>query len=143
MHLSSYSDYSLRVLMFTALALPERVTIDVVSNAFQVSRNHLVKVVQNLAKLGYLATRRGMGGGFSLASSANEIRIGSLLRKTEVCLDVVECFDAETNRCRLTPVCELKHALFKAQKAFFDVLDEYTLADLVEKRTAMRQVLEL
>lgn len=129
--------------MFTALASPERVTIDSVAKAFQVSRNHLVKVVQNLAKLGYLATRRGAGGGFSLAFEPGEIQIGSLLRKTELCLDVVECFDATTNRCRLTPVCELKRALKTAQKAFFDVLDEYTLADLVEKRTAMRQVLEL
>lgn len=143
MRLSTYSDYSLRVLIFSALAMPELVTIDSVSHAFHVSRNHLVKVVQNLGKHGYLSTRRGSGGGFSLAIKPDEIRIGSLVRKTETCLDLVECFDAERNRCRLTPVCELKGVLLRAQKAFLDVLDSYTLADLIKKQSAIKRVLGL
>lgn len=143
MRLSTYSDYSLRVLIFSALAMPQLVTIDSVSHAFQVSRNHLVKVVQNLGKLGYISTRRGSQGGFSLAVKPEEIRIGSLVRRTETCLDLVECFDAESNQCRLTPVCELKVVLFKAQKAFLDVLDAYTLADLIAKKSTMKRVLGL
>ena len=143
MRLSTYSDYSLRVLIFSALAMPQRVTIDSVSHAFQVSRNHLVKVVQNLGKLGYLSTRRGSRGGFSLAVKPEEIQIGSLVRRTETCLDLVECFDAESNQCRLTPVCELKVVLCRAQKAFLDVLDAYTLADLITKKSTMKRVLGL
>src|SRR5687767_12635434 len=131
MRLSDFTDYSLRVLMYSALTFPEPTTIDQVSQAFRISRHHLVKVVHHLGKLGYLKTRRGIGGGFTLAKVPEEIQIGRLVRRTETTLTLVECFDPETNQCRLTGTCRLKGVLAEAQGAFFETLDKYSLADLI------------
>ena len=129
MHLSLFSDYSLRVLMFAAVK-GGAFQLDEVTAAYGISRNHLAKVVQSLSKLGYLDTRRGRGGGIQLRCSPADIRIGKLVRETEGQPAIVECFDAATNTCRLNGSCRLKGALARATNAFFDSLDEHTLSDL-------------
>ncbi len=142
MHLSLFSDYSLRVLMFAALK-GEVFQVDEVTAAYGISRNHLVKVVHNLSKLGYLDTRRGRGGGIRLGRPPEEIRIGKLVRETERQPVVVECFDMATNTCRLAGSCRLKGVLGEALNAFYERLDRQTLADLVKgsHRGAMSKVL--
>ena len=104
MHLSLFSDYSLRVLIYAALK-KSAFQLNEVTAAFGISRHHLGKVVHNLSKLGYLHTRRGRGGGIELARLPETIRIGTLVRATESHTVLVECFDAATNTCRISSCC--------------------------------------
>ena len=129
MHLSLFSDYSLRVLMFATLK-GESFLLDEVTTAYGISRNHLAKVVHNLAKLGYLETQRGRGGGISLVRPADEIRIGKLVKETENQPVLVECFDPATNTCPINGCCLLKGILAESMAAFYASLDRYTLKDL-------------
>ncbi len=142
MKLSLFSDYSLRVLMFAAVK-GEVFQLEEVATAFDISKHHVAKIVQDLSKLGYLDTRRGRGGGVQLARLPEDIRIGKLVRETEDQLIMVECFDPATNRCRLDGCCKLKAALAKARKAFYDSLDAHTLSSLVSgpQRSRMMQVM--
>jgi Rrf2 family nitric oxide-sensitive transcriptional repressor len=143
MRISVYSDYSIRVLMQAALRQPERVTVDEVAETFGISRHHLVKVVHDLGRCGYLETRRGIGGGFTLARPPEEIRLGDIVRLGEESETVIDCMDRNTHVCRLLSCCRLKGVLDEAAAAFFAVLDEYTLAELVKQPSKMRAVLKL
>ena len=133
MTLSLFSDYSLRLLMYAAIK-GELFQIEEVTEAYGVSKNHLAKVVQALAKLGYLETRRGRGGGILLAKEPATIRLGALIRATENQPAMVECFDPATNTCPINGRCQLKGFLAEAMKAFYDSLDQHTLAELVAGR---------
>ena len=142
MQLSRFSDFSLRVLLYAALK-GDSFQIDEVSEAYAISRNHLAKIVQNLARLGYLETKQGRGGGITLAQDPASISIGALVRKTENQSALVECFDPETNTCVISGCCRLKGLLGKALEAFFITLDEHTLEDLLQgpQRQQMREIL--
>jgi Rrf2 family nitric oxide-sensitive transcriptional repressor len=131
MRLSLFTDYSLRVLMFGALKDEQTFSLSEVSEAYGISRNHLVKVVNHLAKLGYLETKRGRNGGIALGMKPEAIKIGLLVRRTENTPVVVECFDPTTNTCPLNGMCKLKGVLSEAVQAFYSTLDAYTLRDLV------------
>ena len=141
MRLSTYSDYSIRVLMHAALRAPARVTVDEVADTFGISRHHLVKVVHDLGRSGYLTTHRGVGGGFTLARASEDIRLGDIVRLGEETETVIDCTDGEKRRCRLLPACRLKGVLDEAAAAFFEVLDRYSLADLIKQPSKMRAVL--
>jgi|SRR5665213_1973097 len=141
MKLSAYSDYAIRVLMQTALRSPQRLTVAEVALTFGISRHHLVKVVHDLGRSGYLATQRGIGGGFTLARAPEHIRLGDIVRLGEESETVIDCLDGENHHCRLLPVCRLKGILDEAAAAFFAVMDGYTLADLVKQPSKMRAVL--
>jgi Rrf2 family nitric oxide-sensitive transcriptional repressor len=130
MRLSLFSDYSLRVLMFAALK-GEIFSLSEVAEAYDISRHHLVKVVNFLAKLGYLETRRGRGGGIALGMPPEDIRIGMVVRRTEDTPFIVECFDKQHNTCPINGSCRLKGALAQAVNAFYETLDRHTLRDLV------------
>lgn len=130
MRLSLFSDYSLRVLMFAALK-GETFSLSEAAEAYDISRHHLVKVVNNLAKLGYLETRRGRGGGIALGMQPEDIRIGMVVRRTEDTPFIVECFDEQHNTCPINGSCRLKGALAQAVNAFYETLDRHTLRDLV------------
>lgn len=143
MQLSAYSDYSLRVLMHTALRQPNRTTVAEVAETFNISRNHLVKVVHDLGRHGYLATQRGIGGGFLLGRTPEAIRIGDIVRLGEETETVIDCHESKTRLCRLQPACQLRGILDEAAGAFFDVLDGYTLADLIRRPSRIRFALGL
>ena len=130
MRLSLFSDYSLRVLMFAALKR-EMFSISEVADAYDISRHHLVKVVNYLAKLGYLETRRGRGGGIALGMPPEDIRIGMVVRRTEDTPFIVECFDKQHNTCPINGSCRLKGVLAQAENAFYETLDRHTLRELV------------
>jgi Rrf2 family nitric oxide-sensitive transcriptional repressor len=141
-HLTQFSDYSLRVAIYLACH-PERViSVDEVSRAFRISRHHLVKVVQVLTDLGVVEAHRGRGGGMRLAKEPSEINVGWLVRRTEPHFDLVECFDLETNMCPIAPACGLKGALHRAREAFLAVLDEYSVDQFLKRRSDLAILLE-
>ena len=136
MRLTVLTDYSLRVLMYVG-ALPRRlVTIQEIAQGYGISENHLMKVVHGLAQHGFIETVRGRGGGFRLARPATEITVGAVIRAVEDDFALVECFWTD-NTCRITPVCRLRGALQQALGAYFEVLDNWTLAELVAKPKAL------
>ncbi len=130
MHITRYTDYSLRVLMYLAVKGDGLATIQEIADSYQISKNHLMKVVHQLNLKGYIETVRGKHGGMRLHLAPEAINIGILVRETEQDLNLVECF-SEGNRCKITPVCGLKGVFAEALQAFLAVLDRYTLADIL------------
>jgi Rrf2 family nitric oxide-sensitive transcriptional repressor len=142
MRLTTFSDYSLRVLIHVATAPEERTTIGEIARAFDISEHHLVKVVHRLGLDGFLVNTRGRGGGLRLARPPREINVGSVVRAAEDGDMPAECFDPETNRCALSGACRLAGALAQAVEAFYATLDRHTLEDLVApKRSATVAIL--
>lgn len=131
MRLTTFTDYSLRVLIYVAQAAEERVTIAEVARAFDISEHHLVKVVHALGKVGMLFNTRGRGGGLRLARAAALINVGEVIRATEGADQAAECFDARHNACALAGQCRLEHVLHEAVEQFYRALGRYTLADLL------------
>jgi len=136
MKLTLYSDYSLRVLMYIARQ-EHRVQIDEIAKFYGISKNHLTKVVNNLATLGYIETTRGRGGGIRIKMAPEEINIGTLIRKTEEHFNLVECFDRETNTCPIAGICGLQGVLGEALNAYLSVLDKYTLQDILFRKIVL------
>lgn len=132
MRLSEYTDYTLRVLMYCAAHRDRLVTIGELAEQHGLSKNHLMKVVNDLARQGLLETTRGRGGGLRLLAEPETIRIGDVVRATETDFRLVECFDASTNACTLTPSCRLKHLFNDALAGYFKALDGATLADMTQ-----------
>jgi Rrf2 family nitric oxide-sensitive transcriptional repressor len=131
MRLAEYTDYTLRVLMYCA-ANPQRlVTIAEIADSHAVSKNHLMKIVNDLARQGVLETTRGRGGGIRLVKKPSDIRVGDIVRAAETDFRLVECFDEATNTCNMSPTCRMKRLLDSALSAYFRELDAATLADLV------------
>ena len=131
MRLTQHTDYSLRVLMYLALNPTKLVTIQEVSEKHQISRNHLMKVVQRLAHGEFITSVRGQGGGMRLQRDASDIALGEVVQFMEPDLSVVECF-REDNQCVITPACRLKGLLSEALEQFLAQLNLYSLADLVQ-----------
>jgi Rrf2 family transcriptional regulator, nitric oxide-sensitive transcriptional repressor len=134
MHLTQFSDYSMRLVLYLACHPERLVSVEEVGQAYGISRHHLVKVVQTLTDLEVIESQRGRGGGMRLAKHPSEINVGWLVRRTEPHFNLVECFDDETNTCPISPVCGLKGALHRAQQAFLGVLDEYNLEHFQSRR---------
>lgn len=141
MRLTVYTDYALRVLMYLAIHPEPKPTIGEIAASYGISRNHLMKVVYELGRGGYIETVRGKGGGLRLARPEAEIGLGQLVRSTEPDFALVPCFEPVCAACAITPACRLRGALHQAQSAFLQVLDGYTLADLVENRAVLEPML--
>ncbi|WP_353266537.1 Rrf2 family transcriptional regulator [Gemmatimonas sp.] len=141
MRLPRFTDNALRCLMVLGLEPDRCITVHAVAVRMNMSYEHLVKVVQRLAELGYVETVRGRNGGVRLAKRADEIRLGELVRQTEENLTLVECFDPETNRCPISSACELSGMLEDALQAFFGVLDRKTLADALQSPARLTPLL--
>lgn len=144
MHITRYSDYSIRVLMHLGLKGEELSTIQEISESYRISRNHLMKVVYDLGRRGYIETLRGKNGGIRLRRRPEDINLGALVRETEQDLAVAECFGSG-NQCLITPACVLKSVFGEALAAFFKVLDGTTLADLLpaERRPQLARLLRI
>lgn len=130
MNITRFTDYALRTLMYVALYQERLITIKEVAERYQISKNHLMKIVQELNIQGYLVAVRGKNGGIRLGCSPSEINIGKLVRKMEKDSILVECF-GQDNCCVISPACQLKHLFAEAMESFFMCLEQYTLADLV------------
>ena len=130
MKLTSYTNYALRSLQLAAIKSPALVRVDDVVKIHNLSKPHVMKIVHQLGRAGYLDTVRGRGGGFRLARSADQIIVGDVVRLTEGPLDVVECFNLVKNTCPLIGICVLSRKVQEATAAFMAVLDNLTIADI-------------
>jgi len=127
--------------MYLALCRPERARVSEIAERFDISRNHLLKVVPHLARGGFIKSHRGKRGGIELARRPTEINVGEVVRYTEGPLRPVECFDPAKNRCVMFGACGLTPVLQEACDNFLATLDRYTLADLIAKRNRLIRLL--
>ncbi len=141
MRLTTFSDYTIRVLIYIGLRPGEMATIGELADTYAISKNHLMKVVYHLGQQGYVETVRGKGGGFYLALDPHDIKIGELIRGTEQGTVVTSCFTTDSTECRIETACQLKAMLEESTTAFYQVLDNYTLADLLKKRVKLKKLL--
>jgi len=141
MRLTTFTDYSLRVLIYLGTHSNQQAAVGEIALAYGISKNHLMKVILFLADEGYVVTARGKGGGVRLRLDPERIRIGDIVRKSEADSVLVECYSPETSECRIERSCLLRGAFQKAVQAFYAVLDTYTLADLVTNHTILESLL--
>ena len=141
MRLTVYTDYSLRMLMYLAVKGDGLATIAEVADAYGISKAHLTKVAHQLGLAGYVETMRGKGGGLRLAQVPERIGLGDVVRRTEPDMALVPCFEPVQAPCSIAPACGLRGALYEARQAFLAVLDRYSLADLVQRRSELRALL--
>ncbi|MDP1633918.1 MAG: Rrf2 family transcriptional regulator [Gallionellaceae bacterium] len=142
MKLTKYSDLGLRLLMYLAMRRDEPVTIKEVSERFAISKNHLVKISHRLTLTGLVESSKGRNGGIRLARAPESISVEQALRATEDNFDLVECFAAGQNQCVISGACKLTGVLLSARTAFFDVLAQVTLADLVGNGRVLERALQ-
>lgn len=141
MRLTTYTDYSLRVLMYVAVRPDPMPTIAQITEGYGISKNHVMKVVSGLSQLGYLRTIQGKGGGLALARPADSIKVGEVVRATEPDLALMPCFEPLNEECAIYPSCVLRRVVREAREAFLGALDHYTLLDLTRNRAALRGLL--
>lgn len=135
--LTQYSNFALRTLQFAALHHDRLVSVDEIAKAHRVSKAHLVKVAYDLSQRGYVETIRGRNGGMRLARPAESITVGEIIRWTEAPLELVECFNPDTNTCPLQGLCHLSRGIQRALRAFLSVLDDLTIADITINQGAL------
>jgi len=142
MYLTRQADYTIRLLIHLAVQPSGVATIQQIAEHYRVSRNHLMKVANRAVQAGYVEAVRGRAGGLRLRKRAKEINVGQVLRATED-WTIVECFDPASNRCPIAGGCGLQLVLKEALEAYFTVLDRYSLADVVRRKTLLVQLLGL
>jgi Rrf2 family transcriptional regulator, nitric oxide-sensitive transcriptional repressor len=140
MQLTTFSDYTFRVLIYLGLQHGKLVTIAEVARAYAVSENHLMKVVHQLAQRGYVETVRGKGGGLRLAMAPEDIHLSRVLEGAEGGVALLDCLDRE-GICCIQPSCRLMGILREAQQAMYAVLEKYTLADLLAEEIPLAALL--
>ena len=141
MRLTTFTDYTLRVLMYLALDRSRLATIPEIATAYGISQNHLMKVVHQLARSGVIESVRGKGGGVRLAREPEAIWLGQIVRASEGRVPIVECLSDDAGACRIAPACRLAAILVHAFDALYATLDEYTLADLVRAPRGLKALL--
>ena len=143
MRLTSYSDYALRMLMYLAVKQDRLATIAEIAASYDISENHLMKVAHQLGVGGYVETVRGRGGGLRLAKPMEDILLSDVVRYTEPDMAIASCFEPLDVPCAIGSCCVLKGALAKARDAFMEVLEGYSLADLVRPRARLGNLLRI
>lgn len=142
MQLTQFTDYSLRALIYIGVR-QQICTINEISTAYSISRNHLIKIVHHLSKMGIVKTTRGKNGGIKMAIAPDKINLKQLILKLEPNFDLVPCFNSNKEPCRIASACKLQTILYEAQKAFLTVLEKFTLADIMHNQAALQQLLHL
>ncbi|WP_206740507.1 Rrf2 family transcriptional regulator [Oceanicaulis sp. HTCC2633] len=137
LRLTNFSNFALRLLQFAALHAPNLIRTEDVARAHGISRHHLLKAVNTLEKEGFIKAVRGRNGGITLNRPAEDVTVGEVIRITEAPLELVECFNAETNTCPLIGVCHLSASIQTATRAFLAVLDDVTIADIAANRSVL------
>jgi len=142
MRLTSFTDYTLRVLIYLGVHRNEGrlATISDIAAAYGISPDHLRKIVHHLAKQGCVETTRGKGGGMRLARPPANINVGEVVRGAEEDMALVACFENAGAHCPIDGTCELQQVLRRALDAFLAVLDQHTLADLIEPQSRLIRI---
>jgi Rrf2 family transcriptional regulator, nitric oxide-sensitive transcriptional repressor len=146
MRLTDYTDYSLRVLLYLTVRGAGLSTIQDISHAYGISKNHLMKVVQQLGERGWVETVRGRNGGLRIAEHTRSLTVGEVVRATESDFAVVSCLPDQQGMqrpCVITPQCRLRGALLAASNAFLAELDRYTIGDVAEPHAPLAALLGL
>ena len=143
LQLTSYTDYAFRTLIALACVAPEKLTVGEISESYGISLNHLLKVVQRLAELGYVETTRGKSGGVRLVAAPSALTLGAVVRGMEPELGVVPCLRRDEQPCVIAPACRLKSILSEATHQFLASLDEHTLAEIIEPKPRVTRLLKL
>jgi len=143
MQLTSYTDYAFRTLIALACVAPEKLTVGEISDSYGISLNHLLKIVQKLAELGYVETTRGKSGGVRLLADPAKLKLGAVVRDMEPELGVVPCLRVGEDPCAIAPACRLKSILNEATNQFLASLDEHTLADITRAKPRISGLLQL
>ncbi len=142
MRLTLWTDYAFRTLIYVGTRGDELSTIAQIAKSFDISKSHLMKIVNKLEQLGYIETVRGRNGGIRLGRPAADVNVGSVVRDTEEELAVIGCLE-KVNFCPIERCCVLRGALHEATQAFLRALDGYTLADLLAPRSKLMMRLGL
>lgn len=143
MQLTQHTDYALRTLVALGAAAPDSLTAGEISDSYNISVHHVLKILQRLSSLGYVETLRGRGGGARLAIDPSALRIGELVRQTEADFGVVACLQRDGEPCAIEPACGLKSVLHRATEAFLGTLDQYTLADVLRSKRGLVRLLQI
>jgi len=141
MNITSFSDYTLRILIYLATNDEKKSSADEIAKAYDISFHHVAKAAQWLVRQGYLHSERGRGGGITLRKSAQEINIGRVVKATESGTALVDCMKANGGTCCITPACGLKLALAEAQAAFYETLEKFTLDDVITQKSLLGKLL--
>jgi Rrf2 family transcriptional regulator, nitric oxide-sensitive transcriptional repressor len=142
MQLTKFTDYSIRALIYITLK-KDICNIKHITDAYTIPNNHMVKIIHNLAKIELIKTTRGKNGGIVMAVAPEHVNLGALVLKLEPNFDLVPCFNKEKSNCCIAPVCKLKCVLHDAQQAFMAVLNQYTLADVVQNKAELGALLNI
>ncbi|KGP64259.1 BadM/Rrf2 family transcriptional regulator [Legionella norrlandica] len=142
MQLTQFTDYSLRALIYIALK-KDSCTIKDITDAYSISNNHMVKIIHNLSKMGMIKTTRGKHGGILMAVAPETVNLGALIKELEPHFDLVPCFNREKANCCIAPICKLKSVLHEAQRAFMQILERYTLADVLHNPNELASLLKI
>lgn len=141
MRLTTFSDYNIRVLIYMGMYPDKLITINELAEHYEISHNHLTKVIHYLGQQGYIETQRGKGGGIRLLKQPEDINIGKLIRDTEKNSALAECFNKDNCNCKILPACRLAGIFHEAQDAFYSVLEKYTVADLLVNSVKLKKLL--
>lgn len=142
MRLTTRTNLAARVLMYCAVNAGRLVRSSEIAQVCNASSNHIAHVVNQLQAGGLVDTVRGRTGGLQLALPPEKISIGAVFRLFESGIPFAECFDSETNTCPLAGTCRLRRYVERALDAFYNELEQVTLADLVEGNCGLQQLLE-
>lgn len=130
MEFKHYTNYALRVLLYTAAHNERPVSMKEIAQAYQISLEHLRKVIHHLGKLGYLQTKRGKSGGIRLGPSPEDVRIGDVVIAMEGSTELIDC---DRRPCPLSGICALKCAVNGATQIFVGQLNEHSVATLIDQ----------
>ncbi len=143
MQLSRFSDYAVRTLIYlSTLDDGDLATVREISVAYNLSYNHLVKVVHRLSSLNIVKSKSGKHGGITLNADPSTLKIGVLLRELEPSSDLLECFSDDKDNCVISPVCRLKGHFKKAQNAFYDTLNNVSLEEICSNKSELKAILK-
>jgi len=139
MHLTTHTDYALRLLIYLQTLPGEAVSVREIAKAYGISSHHLAKIAQELSGLGWIDSRRGRGGGLTLGAKASRLKLGTIVRALEPDA-LVECH-GDHSTCPIEPACKLKGVLYEARTSFYASLDNYTLSDLARQPRKLTRLL--
>lgn len=134
MQLTSFTDYGIRVLMYLATQPEQISSVKEIAEYYNISRNHLVKITHRLSQLGYINTSKGKGGGIQISKGIEKLNLGDIIIALEPNFNIVECFDAQNNTCRITNSCHFKHYISEARENFINTMNKYTLGDTIQNK---------